>query len=112
MKAVAAILAIALAALCAGSIVVPASADVTGLEVVTDEGGETLSPTSLTPVVVSCPSGKEAISGGWNNPSQSQVVITTDSPFQDTELGWIVTFRNVSGSSATRGDVYAVCADT
>ncbi len=82
------------------------SAGISGLE-------ETSRTVSLPPggwiVNVDCPTGKLAISGGWELGTQPGIDVQTSSPYKD-DSGWTFVFINTT-SSTTTITAYAMCAN-
>jgi hypothetical protein len=78
---------------------------VSGYEVVRLD--QTLLPGGATPVVVSCPAGKAALSGVYVTASTNFPVL--DSAPGATKADWRFFIRNNSGSAASVS-VYAICA--
>lgn len=78
---------------------------VSGYEVVKID--QSILPGGATPIVVSCPSGKAALSGGYVT-NNTTIPIMNSSPGA-TKSDWSFLIRNNSGSAASVS-VYAVCA--
>ncbi len=74
---------------------------------------ETSRTVSLPPggwiVNVDCPTGKLAISGGWELGTQPGIDVQTSSPYKD-DSGWTFVFINTT-SSTTTITAYAMCAN-
>ena len=69
-----------------------------------------LNPRETKDVTASCPAGKKAIAGGWDNPNGDNVAFDSR---PTAENAWTVKVFNVTpttGGSVGAGKVYAVCA--
>jgi hypothetical protein len=77
---------------------------VSGYEVVHNRGN--LPRNGRVVVVVTCPAGKRAISGGYSTPSPAD---TTDFSNPEGNNGWKVSFKSNGGSG--NASVYAVCVN-
>lgn len=82
------------------------------------EAGGIIPPGTLTAVVLDCPTGKRAISAGFDISTQSDKLIVVrseprwypDYPPQHG-LGWMVQFRNTSSQDAASPAVTVVCVN-